>query len=122
MVLEKKRQQHLLSGSRRIESFFFNVGVNSCDAGRRGNNAAFVFASARRGSCGCCLGLLWAAKWRSREPWGLPAGGGEERRVGGGREGGGILGSLVQRVRDGVAGLDCGVGGGVHEWRMERWE
>lgn len=87
MVLEKKRQQHLLSGSRRIESFFFNVGVNSCDAGRRGNNAAFVFASARRGSCGCCLGLLWAAKWRSREPWGLPAGGGEERRVGGGRGG-----------------------------------
>lgn len=36
--------------------------------------------------------------------------------------GGGILGCLVQRVRDGVAGSRLWGWGGSHEWRMERWE
>ena len=46
-------------------------GVNSCDESRLSGwvtMPALVFAFAHQGSC-CAvqLGLLWAAKWRSRE-------------------------------------------------------
>lgn len=76
---------------------------------------------ARRGSCRA-VQLLWAAKWRSRESWGLSAGGGEERRVGGEEEvgGGWILGCLVWRVKDRVVGSRLRGWGVSHEGRMER--